>query len=202
MKLKHINVAEREVFQDALKLRTKFAKSFPTWFFPVGDDIRAIVEDWVGFLETEMLFGRDDPLFPATEVAHANSRLFEPVGLSHRHWSTANRIRQIFKQAFLGAGLSYFNPDIDFETLWWLSAWNFAGGISRLSKLGRKISATEKLLMTLTSYGNIAPKRQADIICGLGRTRSGGRRVGDGTGTRQRRSTHTRSRVADGWIIW
>ena len=50
-------------------MRTKFSKSFVTTFFPVGDDIRAVVADWVNYLRTEKLWGLDDPLFPATKVA-------------------------------------------------------------------------------------------------------------------------------------
>ena len=66
MKLKHVDLDQRLVEHDAREVRTKFSKSFPTYFFPVGDDIRAIVTEWVTFLRTELLFGFDDPLFPAT----------------------------------------------------------------------------------------------------------------------------------------
>ena len=42
-KLRHIDVAEGKIDQDARDVRTKFSKSFVTTFFPVGDDIRAVV---------------------------------------------------------------------------------------------------------------------------------------------------------------
>jgi hypothetical protein len=44
-------------------VKTKFSKSFATWFFPVGEDIRRIVVDWVTYLRHEKLWGLDDPLF-------------------------------------------------------------------------------------------------------------------------------------------
>jgi site-specific recombinase XerD len=48
-KLRHIDVAEGKIDQDARDVQTKFSKSFVTTFFPVGDDIRAMVADWVKF---------------------------------------------------------------------------------------------------------------------------------------------------------
>src|SRR5215510_15717559 len=47
LKIKHVDVDQRRVDQDARQVKTKFSKSFTTWFFPVGDDIREIVIDWV-----------------------------------------------------------------------------------------------------------------------------------------------------------
>ncbi|MCF8707717.1 hypothetical protein [Rhizorhapis sp. SPR117] len=37
-KLKHVNLEQGKVFQDARDVRTKFSKTFETWFFPVGGD--------------------------------------------------------------------------------------------------------------------------------------------------------------------
>jgi hypothetical protein len=91
-------------------VNTKFSKFFTTWFFPVGDDVRQIVVDWVNYLRQEKLRGHDDPLFPATKIVVGGSRHFEASGLDHKHWSSAGPIRQIFKDAFAAAGLSYFNP--------------------------------------------------------------------------------------------
>ena len=110
MKLKHVNFAAGRVEQDAREVQTKFSKTFTTYFFPVGDDIHKIVADWVTFLREEMLWGNDDPLFPATRIGLGPSRQFEAVGLQRAHWSSAARIRTIFRDAFASAGLPYFNP--------------------------------------------------------------------------------------------
>lgn len=45
-KLRHIDIAEGKIDQDAREVRTKFSKSFVTAFFPAGEDIRAVVADW------------------------------------------------------------------------------------------------------------------------------------------------------------
>ncbi len=88
-------------------MQTKFSKSFQTTFFPVGDDIRAVVIDWVNYLRRDKLWGLEDPLFPATKVAVGDNLR---DGLDRKRWSNAGPIRTIFKEAFVAAGLPYFNP--------------------------------------------------------------------------------------------
>jgi hypothetical protein len=64
LKLKHIDIDQGRVDQDARQVKTKFSKSFETWFFPVGDDIRQIVADWVQYLRQEKLWGSTIRYFP------------------------------------------------------------------------------------------------------------------------------------------
>jgi hypothetical protein len=52
-KLRHIDIAEGKIDQDAREGRTKFSKTFATSFFPVGDEIRGVVVDWVSYLRRE-----------------------------------------------------------------------------------------------------------------------------------------------------
>jgi hypothetical protein len=68
LKRRHIDLAAGRVDQDARQVNTRFSKSFSTTFFPVGDDIAAVVVD--------------DPLFPATKVGGTGCRKFEAVGLA------------------------------------------------------------------------------------------------------------------------
>ena len=89
MRLKHVDLKEGCVHQDACEVKTKFSKSFTTYFFFVGDEILEIVTDWVRFLREEKLWGNDDPLFPATRIALGASRQFEAAGLERANWSNA-----------------------------------------------------------------------------------------------------------------
>ena len=77
MKLKHVDLIANSVNQDAREVKTKFSKTFNTFFFPVGEDIRGIVAEWVAYLREDKLWGNDDPLFPATRIALGVSRQFE-----------------------------------------------------------------------------------------------------------------------------
>jgi hypothetical protein len=98
-------------------VRTKRAKTFTTWFFPVGDDIRQMVVDWVAYLRGEKGFGPDDPLFPKTTVAPGKDLAFRAVSLDHAPWANANPVRDIFRDACKRAGLPYFNPHLLRNTL-------------------------------------------------------------------------------------
>lgn len=168
-KLKHVDLIARNVFQDAREVRTKNRKSFTTDFFPVGEDVETIVRDWKGYLEEQLLFGPDDPIFPATKVALNNSGLFGAAGLSREHWKNAAAIRRIFKTAFEAAGLPYANPhsfrdtlsqfgEIRCQTPETFKAWS--------QSLGH-----EKVLTTFTSYGAVATRRQAEIFSELRKNR-------------------------------
>jgi integrase len=168
LKLKHIDIDQGRVDQDARQVKTKFSKSFTTWFFPVGDDIREIVVEWVRYLRREKLWSLGDPLFPATKVVIGDTRHFEASGLDRKHWSNAGPIRTIFKNAFAAAGLPYFNPHSFRKTLALL------GG--RICKSPEEYKAWsqnlghENVLTTFSSYGDVAGYRQAEIIRALGTT--------------------------------
>jgi integrase len=110
LKLKHLDLPERCVHHDAREVATKFGKSFTAWFFPVGEDIRQIIEEWAEFLVRQVLWGPDDPLFPATRIEPRPDRAFHAPGLDRRHWTSADPIRQVFRRAFNAAGLPYFPP--------------------------------------------------------------------------------------------
>ena len=103
MKLKHVDLIAGCVHQDARDVRTKFSKTFDSYFFPVGDEPFRIVEAWVSYLREEKLWGNDDPLFPATRIALGATRQFEVSGLDRAHWSSASPVRSIFRDAFVGA---------------------------------------------------------------------------------------------------
>jgi len=169
MKLKHVDLAAGSVFQDARAVKTKFSKTFTTFFFPVGEDIRVIVADWVIYLRETKLWGNDDPLFPATEMIVGGEQHFEVAGLKRQHWCGAGPIRDIFRKAFEAAGLPYFNPHSLRNTLVHLAekscrtpedfkAWS--------QNLGH-----EEVLTTFYSYGYVATHRQGEIIHGLGEPR-------------------------------
>jgi integrase len=161
-KLRHVDTTEGKIDQDAREVRTKFSKSFVTTFFPVGDDVRTIVADWVAYLRSEKLWGLDDPLFPATKVLVGDDLRFGAVGLDRKHWSSASPIRSIFKEAFAAADLPYFNPHSFRKTLALLG-----GELCQTPEQYKAWSQNlghEHVLTTFTSYGDVSSGRQAEII--------------------------------------
>ena len=165
LKLKHIDLIEGEVIQDAREVNTKASKTIYTWFFPVAPELREQFEGWVAYLREVRLFGPDDPLFPQTAVGVGVSRRFEPMGLKRLHWSTAAPIRKIVGDAFEAAGLPRFGPHSFRKTLVQLG--------ERVCKTPEEFKAWsqnlghEKVLTTFTSYGSVSRHRQGEIIKGL-----------------------------------
>ena len=165
LKLKHVDLAANRVDQDAREVNTKLSKTFTTFFFPVGDDIRQIVADWIAFMRQEKLWGSDDPLFPRTKVSLGAGNGFVASGLDRAHWSNATPIRNIFKRAFAAAGLPYFNPHSFRNTLVALgeklcqSAETFKAWSQNLGHDG--------VLTTFYSYGAVSNSRQREIISDL-----------------------------------
>ena len=89
MKLKHVDLVAGNVFQDARDVKTKFSKTFITYFFPLGADLRQIVDEWVNYLRRERLWGNEDPLFQATRIEVGARLHFEAVGIDRKGWATA-----------------------------------------------------------------------------------------------------------------
>lgn len=161
MRLKHLDLAEGVLWQDGREVRTKFAKTFSTWFFPVGGEAVSIVTDWVEWLRQEH-WGDDDPLFPATQVALGENGGFVANGVARHGWSTAAPIRAIFHEACAAAQIRYFNPHSLRDML---------------ALFGEKVCKTpeqfkawsqnlghERMLTTWLSYGTVPPSRQAEIM--------------------------------------
>ena len=165
MKLKHVDLGADSVYQDAREVKTKFSKTFNTFFFPVGDEIRRIVAEWVCNLREGLLLGNDDPLFPATRIVLGASHQFEVSGLERAHWSTASPIRKIFREAFVRAGLSYFNPHSFRNTLVRLGQ-DVCKSPEEFKAWSQNLGH-EQVLTTFLSYGEVACRRQGEIIRGL-----------------------------------
>ena len=73
-KLKHLDIESRTIFHDAREVKTKAAKTFTSILFPVGGQFESIVVDYVARLKSELLFGPDDPIFPAPEMGQGPDR--------------------------------------------------------------------------------------------------------------------------------
>ena len=169
-RLKHVDLKAGTVFHDAREVRTKGRKTFTSSFFPVGPEPLEIVTAYVGFLESELGFGLDDPLFPATRMGHGADRSFVAVGLSRDPWRTTAPVRQIFRDAFAAADVPYAKPHSFRDTLVRLGqricrtpeewkAWS--------QNMGHESEAT-----TFVGYGEVPQHRQREIMQALGRPRA------------------------------
>ncbi len=164
-RLGHIDIDGGSVYQDARQVKTKFAKTFRTYFFPVGEKYVEIVTEWVAYLKTELLFGDDAPLFPKTKLGLSSENEFTAVGFEENNWADASPIRKIFKDAFESADLPYYNPHSFRDTL-------VRFGERRCSnpeefKAWSQNFGHEHVSTTFTSYGEVPQARQHEIFTKL-----------------------------------
>ncbi len=164
LKLKHINIVEQRLDQDAREVKTKFAKTFQTWLFLVGGDALKIITEWIRYLREDMLYGDDDPLFPKTKVG-VGEQGFEVTGLERQCWRNAGPVRKIFKEAFEGADLDYHSPHSVRSTLA-----RFGQTLDlpiRTYKAWSKNLGHSNMMTTFSSYGDVPPDEQAELILSI-----------------------------------
>jgi integrase len=166
MRLRHIDLGAGCISQDARQVRTKYSKTFPTFFVPIGGSALFIVEDWVSYLQRDRLWGPDDPLFPATQVVLDSRGQFAAVGIDRKGWRNAAAVRKIFRDAFEAAALPYSNPHTFRKTLA-----RFGQETCRTPEEYKAFSQNighEDVLTTFTSYGEVSRDKEAEIIRSLG----------------------------------
>lgn len=161
LRLKHINMVDGCVYQDAREVRTKNSKTITTYFLPVGGDYRACFTDWVAFLRTDKLFGPDDPLFPPLKTGQVDGVL-QVVGFDRDIYKNANAIRQVIKDAFTRADLPRFTPHAFRKTLvkWADTAYPTREGFKAFSQ---NIGHTS-VLTTVSAYCPVSTERQGELI--------------------------------------
>ena len=170
-RLGNIDLAGGMVEHDARTVRSKFAKTFPTWFMPIGGEALAIFTDWVGELERDHLWGRDDPLFPATQLGQNSNGDFTAVGILRNGWRSTQPINAIFRHGFEGAGLPYFNPH-SFRDMLVRHAMTLDLSAEAMKAWSQNLGHND-VMTTFTSYGTVPAHRQGELIRGQGSATQG-----------------------------
>lgn len=170
LKLGDVDVAKRTVWQDPKHVKTKFRKGILTAFIPADKLWEEVVLDWIAYARQEGLED-SDPLFPSTAVANnAETLCLEVMGLSRQHWSNANPVRVIFREAFKAAGLPYFHPHT-FRSM--LAIW----GMEHCTQLEYKALSQnmghEHAMTTYNAYGYLQTEKQVQLVHGMGRATTG-----------------------------
>ncbi|MGC3938143.1 site-specific integrase [Roseobacter sp. EG26] len=161
LRLKHINLFDGCVYQDAREVKTKASKTIVTYFLPVDPEYLACFKAWVKHLKEVSLFGPDDPLFPPAKVKPVDG-VFQVVGLEREIYKTANAIRAAIKEAFLRADLPSFTPHAFRKTLvkWADTAYPTREAFKAFSQ---NIGHTS-VITTVSAYYPVSIERQAELI--------------------------------------
>lgn len=162
--LKHVDLAENCVYQDARDVKTKFAKTFTTWFFPVDNTYLQVFHDWVTYLRQDELFGPNDALFPKPKMG-LHDGAFAALGLSRDTYANAGKLRTVIKDAFTNAGLPAFAPHSFRKTLGLLA--NDHCKTPEQFKAWSMNLGHENIATTLGAYCPVSPSRQGELIRGM-----------------------------------
>ena len=184
--LKHVDLERDVVMQDAREVRTKRAKTFTTWFFPVGADIRQILVDWIGYLRDVKGFGPDDPLFPKSKVEFDDNEEYRAISIDRAPWANANRCGRFSatraRERACATTIRIPSGKPLVQLAYDLDAW------AEAFKAWSQNLGHDSCLTTFSSYGTISP-------AATGGNHSQPRPTSDG----QERMTLRRRRSCNGW---
>ena len=165
LRLKHVDLVEKQIFQDAREVRTKNSDTIYTWFFPVDEMYLDCFTEWVKFLRKELLFGPNDAVFPKPKIEMVEGLGFQQTGIIGEIYATAGAFRQMIKDTFVNAGLHPFFPHSFRKTL---------------VKYGDQVCANREQFKawsmnlghnsidtTISSYLQISVERQGELIKGF-----------------------------------
>lgn len=164
LKRKHYDARRELVSQNPREVDTKFSKRIDTYLFPIDETFKAIIADWIDHYDNTLLFGPDDPLFPATRMGHDNQKQFRAAGLQRTHWKTSGPARTIYKRAFNAAGLPPYTPH-SFRHMIVAEMYGRDLSIAEFKAVSQNLGH-EGMATTFTSYGKLSLEEQGRLISG------------------------------------
>ena len=161
-----VDLQQGFIDQDARRVATKRAKTFRTFFLPIGGQALSIFSEWVHELRQDHLWGPGDPLFPATQMGLNDQGAFAPAELSRQPWASSGSARDVFKRAFARADLPYPHPHL-FRDMLVHYAFTLNLGPEAMKAWSQNLGHNGTLT-TFTSYGQIPTHRQGEILKAIG----------------------------------
>lgn len=162
LRLKHVDPADRCLWQNAKEVATKYRKSFPTYFLPGYAEAEQVIADWVRYQRETLLRGDDDPLFPKTAMGSGEDGGFRAVGLSADFWSTAAPVRKIVREAFQLAGIRPFGPH-SFRHMHARAVLKSGASVEKVWAVSQNLGHSS-MITTLGSYGQLPDDRRRELI--------------------------------------
>lgn len=162
-----INRADLEYFnlsclhQDAREMKTKAAKTFTTWFYPVDPVYLSALTAWVAELRTVSLFGPSDPLFPKPIIGRVDGE-FKVTGLSRQIYSNAAKVREVVVASFPAVGMPRFHPHSFRSTL--VALGNITCRTPEEFKAWSMNLGHDSVVTTMQSYCRVPPSRQRELL--------------------------------------
>jgi site-specific recombinase XerD len=164
LRLKHVRKDRLGIDLDARDVDTKFAKSFTTFFVPIGDDIRQMLLDYVDHLRS-LGFADEDPLFPKTVQGVGSDHSFVVAGLAREPWKDVEAARRVCRRAFAAASIPYYPPQAVRRTV--IRVGEKRCRTPEEFKAWSQNVGHEDPLTSFRNYGEVSLQRQAELIANL-----------------------------------
>ncbi len=166
LKMKDIDLAKREIWQNPRHVKTKNRKGITTFFMAFDPLWEEIVTDWIIYARDTLGFQDNDPLFPKEAIANNPKKMkFESIGLSREQWANATPVREIFKAGFTSAGLPYYRPH-SFRKM--LVTWALENCDQYQFKAISQNLGHEHSMVTYNSYGTLSLHDQRKAVASIG----------------------------------
>lgn len=165
LKIKHVNIEMRHVFQDGREVNTKASKTIDTYFFPVHPDYLKCFEGWLAFLRHEKFFGPNDALFPKANVGVTAAGGFGNLGLSRNGYSDGSALNAIVRTAFANVQMPQYTAHSFRKTLG--MAMDACCATMEERKAWSLNLGHENLATTVGSYMPVNRQRQAELMRSL-----------------------------------
>jgi len=167
LKMKDVDRAKKEVWQDPKHVKTKNRKAISTFFMPFDPLWQDIVMEWLDYAGRELGFQPDDPIFPKQAVTCDPTTLqFAVTGLSREHWANATPVRQIFRDGFTLVGLPYYNPH-SFRKMLIIWAMEYCSQME-FKAISQNIGH-EHAITSYNSYGVLNDYKRRNVINAIGK---------------------------------
>lgn len=162
VRLKHIDLFNKRVFQDPREVNTKAAKLIDTVFFPVDPAYLECFTAWVDYLRVAKFFGLNDAVFPKAEMGLAETGGFQKVGLSRDPFATTTPLNKIVRNAFALVQLPQYTPHA-FRTTLIKMANDRCTTVEQFKAWGMNLGH-ENMATTMGSYLPIPKHYKEDLI--------------------------------------
>lgn len=164
LRIKHVDLERRHVFQDAREVNTKAAKTMNTTFFPMGEHFVDALASYIAHLIEDLMFGPEDALFPKTDIVRGPNG-FEVAGLSRLPFASTGPLNEIVKEAFAAVQLPRYTPH-SFRHMLALHGDKLCNTRETFKAWSQNMGHTNPLT-TVSSYMPVSADAQRDIILGL-----------------------------------
>lgn len=166
LKVKDVDRAKREVWQDPKHVNTKNRKGISTFFMPFDPLWESIFIGWLDHLQACGFTG-EDALFPKEHtICRPETMQFESAGLSRDHWASTKPVCDVLRKAFQAVGLPYYRPH-SFRKM--LGIWALENCTQKQYKALSQNIGHEHIMTTYNPYGELNDHARRKAIDSIGK---------------------------------